>query len=755
MRIFLVAVGMAVLSTVLAAKDPSTKYERLMEQIKTVTVDSSTIRDVAGIVIERGPLMIVFEEGTLGYLKPVAGRRVGVVFKGRALISFHPNLITERTNMRRFYPSEDFLEEATDVVLATTDADVHAQIQEQPVGGKADGLEELANKEWTKLVLQAEEREFDDALARTLLNNYDRPVLMCTFKRSDSLSGFTMMNPYDVEPYRLFLERSPHDLARPTLVTQCPENTGLVEITDAGIDAGDLVATSQHTLTIDIDRSMDISGKDRVDMTVLADSLSVVDIGLYPTLKIDSIRMPGVGALTFFRSKDGFTSWVELPNTLKKDEKFSLEFFYHGDVIDRFRDYTVLVTSILWYPAHSYGHKAYYDITFTYPESATLQSVGSRSTMSTSDGRTTARWVTGAPIRNASFHVGFFRRENIEVEKGIPSTAVLYQTAEQVETVALDMKQSLEFFTKLYGPLTIDSLIGTELPGSHGEAFPGLLHLSWYAFVVTGNAETDKFFGEQFTSHEVAHQWWGIGVDFATYRDQWLSEGFAMYSCLLYSQLAAADNEKFFKLLEEYRTEITSFGKKTIGKDLAPPAIALGRRVNDGAPRGGAYNTFVYYKGAWVLHMLRNMMLDLNTMKEDAFMTVMREFYMRHRGKRASTQDFQKTIEDVTGVNLQWFFDQWVYGNQIPTYTYAYKSEKQADGTYKNTIRIKQTGVPETFRMYIPIKVILDNGNSARFRIVMTGAEAVMDLPTTTSEIDDILFNDLASVLCEHSEESY
>lgn len=737
------------------SKEPDTKYERVLEQIKAAMVDSSTVRQVSGIVIERGPLTIVIEDGTLAYLKPVNGRRIGVVVKGRALISFSPNLTTERTNMARFYPNESFIEDVTEVVIATTDEDVHQQIAEHPVGGQVAGLAELAGREWNKLVLQAEELEFDDALARTLLNNYSAPVLMCTFKRSDSLSGFVMRNPYEVEPYRLFLEETPYGLPRPTMVTQCPENTGLVEITDSGIDAGDLVASTQHTMSIDIDRSMDIAGRDRVDMTVLADSLTIVDVGLYPTLKIDSIRMPGFGALTFFRSKDGFTAWIELPNVLKKGEKFSLEFFYKGDVINRFRDYTVLVTSIMWYPAHSYKHKAFYDITFSYPESATVQSVGARSTMSTADGRTTARWITGAPIRNASFHIGFFRRETIEVEKGLPSTAVLYQTAEQVETVALDMKQSLEFFTKLYGPLTIDSLIGTELPGSHGEAFPGLLHLSWYAFVVTGDAETDKFFGEQFTSHEVAHQWWGIGVDFATYRDQWLSEGFAMYSCLLYSQLAAADNEKFFKLLEDYRTEITSFGKKAIGKDLAPPAIALGRRVNDGAPRGGAYNTFVYYKGAWILHMLRNMMLDLKTMKEDAFMTVMREFYMRHRGKRASTDDFQKTIEDVTGVNVQWFFNQWVYGNQIPTYTYAYKSQKQADGTYKNVLRVKQTGVPESFQMYVPIKVVLDDGTFARYRIVMKGAEATMDLPSSKSEIDELIFNDLASVLCETQKESF
>ncbi|MBI2794908.1 MAG: hypothetical protein HYX66_09710 [Ignavibacteria bacterium] len=110
----------------------------------------------------------------------------------------------------------------------------------------------------------------------------------------------------------------------------------------------------------------------------------------------------------------------------------------------------------------------------------------------------------------------------------------------------------------------MNSLIATELPGNHGESFPGLLHLSSQTFFT---ADDNDFFTEQFIAHEGAHQWWGSNVDFKSYRDHWLSEGFADYSALMYSQFAAANSMKFFNLLESYRTKILSFGKRFIGKN--------------------------------------------------------------------------------------------------------------------------------------------------------------------------------------------
>ncbi len=739
-----------------ATVNAQTRYESLRDSISAMRVDSSTVRAVEGLFIQDGLINLSFDSGVMAELTTVRGKRLGYVFSGVGTAMFQPDGTTEKLNLERFYNAQTFMEEFTAAVILCVDDRVSSQLEGLPTAAAPADLAEIVKDHWSSLAMQGDGTEIDGGLARSLLNDYADPHVMVKIIRKPELSAFLLHQPYEDEPYKLFIERAAPRITEPVLVNQCAGSTGELHRDLSGVHPTDLVTTEQHTLQIEFDAYLEMTARDEMYMTVRTDSLRWLDIGLYPTLNIDSIRIRRGDVVSWFRAKDGFTMWIELPRWYRRGERIELECYYRGQIMRKVRDRTILLSSILWYPAHSYRHKAFYDMTFDYPETMTLASIGSRNEYSTTSGITHARWVTGRPVRNASFHIGYFRRQNLDSEPGIPRSAILYNTAGHVDEVGLDMKQSLTFFTRLFGTLPVDSLVATELPGFHGEAFPGLLHLSHMAFDYS-SWSGDDFFEEQFVAHEVAHQWWGIGVDFASYRDQWLSEGFAMYSCLLYSQLAAADANRFFTLLDRYRKEILAFGKRDVGADQAQPSIALGSRVRDGASDNdpGAYNTFVYFKGAWVLHMLRNLMLDLNTMNEDAFMQTMRTFYTSYKNRTASTADFQRTVESVVGRDMTWFFEQWVYGNKIPTYTWAWRSEQQADGTYKNQLRIKQSGVPESFMMFIPIKVTLDDGTMTRYRVQMSGGQAVMDLPSTSVEIDDVTFNEFESVLCEVDEESF
>jgi aminopeptidase N len=166
----------------------------------------------------------------------------------------------------------------------------------------------------------------------------------------------------------------------------------------------------------------------------------------------------------------------------------------------------------------------------------------------------------------------------------------------------------------------------------------------------------------------VAHQWWGVGVDFTSYHDQWLSEGFSNFSGLWYLQTVRKDNDKYFGMLRRWRTGI-------LERTEEPSPIWLGYRARSSKDDNG-YGVLVYQKGAWVLHMLRIMMLDFKTMGEDRFTETMREFYGTYQGKRASTEDFRQIAEKHMGADLGWFFDQWIYGTEIPTYRVAYRSDR-------------------------------------------------------------------------------
>src|SRR5207248_3110846 len=169
-------------------------------------------------------------------------------------------------------------------------------------------------------------------------------------------------------------------------------------------------------------------------------------------------------------------------------------------------------------------------------------------------------------------------------------------------------------------------------------------------------------------------------------------------------QMVLQDNPKFFKHLEHWRREIRA------RRNDAPP-IGIGARAQQLNPRD--YTLMTYHKGAWVLQMLRNMMLDFRTMREDAFATMMQDFYQTYRGKRATTADFQRVVERHMGLNMGWFFDEWVNRTEIPKYTLSWHADTAPDHGYALRIRIRQEDVPADFVMPVPLRIELAGGGPA------------------------------------------
>jgi aminopeptidase N len=305
------------------------------------------------------------------------------------------------------------------------------------------------------------------------------------------------------------------------------------------------------------------------------------------------------------------------------------------------------------------------------------------------------------------------------------------------ERVGADVARSLRFFQHVYGSVPAKSFFATEIPYGHGEAFPGLVHLSWWTFQQTDESGMD----EVFRAHEVAHQWWGIGVDFASYHDQWLSEGMSTFSGLWYLQTVRKDNDKYFGLLRRWRYNILEH------KDNPGP-IWLGYRTTSSKDTTG-YNVAVYQKGAWVVHMLRVMMLDLKMMNEDRFTEMMRDFYRTYQGKRASTEDFRRIAEQHVKTDLGWFFDQWIYGTGIPSYRVAYRSEPAEGGQYRVKLQVQQQNVGEEFQAYVPVTLDLGENRVARVRVKVRGPSSEIELPLMPAKPKNLVFNDLDGVLAE------
>ena len=98
---------------------------------------------------------------------------------------------------------------------------------------------------------------------------------------------------------------------------------------------------------------------------------------------------------------------------------------------------------------------------------------------------------------------------------------------------------------------------------------------------------------------------------------------------------------------------------------------------------------------------------------------------------------------------MSWFFNQYIYGTDIPRYNVAYKDEKTNEGKTIITLRIRQEEVSDDFKMYVPVKIVLDDEKVGRIRIEVKGKETILKTPPLEGELDEIIFNDLESVLCE------
>jgi aminopeptidase N len=220
-------------------------------------------------------------------------------------------------------------------------------------------------------------------------------------------------------------------------------------------------------------------------------------------------------------------------------------------------------------------------------------------------------------------------------------------------------------------------------------------------------------FIQEVTPHEVSHQWWGHIVGWASYHDQWLSEGFADFSAGLFLQYTEKNPDKYLKYWEHQSEAIlqkNQWGRRS--NDAGP--IWMGLRLNT-FKTPGAYNRLVYPKGGYILHMLRAIMYDRKT-GDDQFIEMMHDFVKSHYNQNASSESFKRVVErhmtpgmDLDGnKRMDWFFNEWVYGTEVPAYKLQYSFAPEPDGKVMLKLTVTQSGVSDKFKMLVPVYLDFD-----------------------------------------------
>jgi aminopeptidase N len=214
-------------------------------------------------------------------------------------------------------------------------------------------------------------------------------------------------------------------------------------------------------------------------------------------------------------------------------------------------------------------------------------------------------------------------------------------------------------------------------------------------------------------AHELSHQWWGDLVTCKDFRHIWLNESFASYYDPLFLRSLLGEDEFRYTMYQNQQAGIrvdTTQGRK--------PIVSV-----------GSYGDNVYPRGSAVLHMLRFLLGD------DLYHRGIKHYISKYQFQPVETDDLKNAIEEETGQNLQWFFDEWVYKAGHPIFDVSYvwnESSKELALTVRQTQKMDSlTGV---FRMPVELEITTGAGSTTH-RIAILTKDSTYTLPCPTKPL--------------------
>ncbi len=206
-------------------------------------------------------------------------------------------------------------------------------------------------------------------------------------------------------------------------------------------------------------------------------------------------------------------------------------------------------------------------------------------------------------------------------------------------------------------------------------------------------------------SHEMSHQWWGDMVTCVDWRNIWLNEGFATNSANQYLYHTSGQSA--------FVNQIESQAQDYFDEEASDPRPVYDPPYPDHLFDWG----HSYCKGAWVQHMLRYVEGDTIWSQPGIHFQALRAYGDSFKYGNASTADYERIHEHMTGLDLSWFFNEWIYDMGYPVYTLGWEGRQTGDG-WEVVLDLSQnnsSGAPEVFHMPVEVNVTW-SGGSQTFR---------------------------------------
>ncbi len=456
-----------------------------------------------------------------------------------------------------------------------------------------------------------------------------------------------------------------------------------------------------YDLQLDFDINAKVLyGKVGVTALVNVDAISMMGLNMWDGLVVDSIVVSETQQLLNYSIKGAFDMlMISLDREYRAGEYIQFQVVYHGKPQNsgyRAFDFSGNGNSTnIWSLSEPFGARSWWpcrdtpsdkadsvDIHLTVPNNMIAVSNGTLRSAENHGEKTTWWWHEQYPITtylvSVAIHEYEIHYDNYIYNDGADTMAIEfynYPGNYQAQKKDLDkVKHMIEFLSDIYGQYPfIKEKYGHADYGGGG----AMEHQTCSSF---------SFWGEEVFVHELAHQWCGDLITCDSWEHIWLNEGFATYSEALW--------------YEHAYTNVTAskYQMRTVGA-VGEGTVIVEDPLNDRIFDAG----LSYNKGSWILHMLRHVVGD------SSFFNIMKYYFgeSEYRFNSATTEQFRDLCEQISGMDLDTFFHQWIYEPGRPVYQVFWDWEPLPDETYRVFGFLKQVQtLGPVFEMPIDITIL-------------------------------------------------
>ncbi len=435
-----------------------------------------------------------------------------------------------------------------------------------------------------------------------------------------------------------------------------------------------------------------ISGISEVHFTALENAVNTIELDLHSNLLVSEVLIEGE-KVGFAHSSNLLT--INLGQELQKNGKLSVLISYLGEPGKTFHFDKDAGKDWIWSLSEPYGALDWFpcknlpddkmdsiDIVVTVPDELMVVSNGTLLSAETIEDKKTFHWREKYPISSylvsVAIHPYKVREDYYAYGDSDTMPVISYILPSKFdannEKYAI-VPEMIRAFSEYYGeyPFIEEKYGNAEIPVNGGMEHQ------------TVSSVLGPY--EGLLAHELGHQWWGDMITCESFHHIWLNEGFATYSEALWT---------------EHKNGIQGLHNAMKGKEYLGHGTVYVDNVKN---RGRIFDGNLSYKKAgWVLHMLRHYVGN------DVFFQILKNYADSDKKYDvATTEDFREICEQTSGINLEKFFDQWIYGDYHPVYFYDWSYDKNGE-EYNLFLEIEQFQIENQFSMPIDVIVTTEQG---------------------------------------------